>query len=223
MPPRRFLAALLSLAVLPAVAPAADLAALRRPPVREPAYESGSPRYCLLVFGPEAATRIWVVVDGKSLYADRNGDGDLTDPGERRRALTWGGPEGTLFEFGGLTRLDGKKVHLSVCYRGRADQPDVVSITVGGTPYQSASRDDAGLLHFAARPEDAPVVHFGRPLRFVPVDSQALTVRLGCPGLGAGTLALLDTDAVPTGVHPVAEIEFPGRGSKVRVVLRERC
>ncbi len=49
---------------------------------KEPAYET-QPKYGLLVFGPEAATRVWLVHDGATLYADLNGDGDLTDPAER--------------------------------------------------------------------------------------------------------------------------------------------
>src|SRR5262249_19705371 len=36
-----------------------------------------------LVFGPEAADRVWLVVDGDTLYVDRNGNGDLTEPGEK--------------------------------------------------------------------------------------------------------------------------------------------
>jgi WD40 repeat protein len=35
------------------------------------------------VFGPEAKTRIWLVLDGKTLYVDRNGNGDLTEDGEK--------------------------------------------------------------------------------------------------------------------------------------------
>ena len=31
---------------------------------------------------PEAQTRVWIVQDGDTLYVDRNGNGDLTEPGE---------------------------------------------------------------------------------------------------------------------------------------------
>jgi hypothetical protein len=62
---------------------AVDLAKIDRSLRNEPAYESKQPQYCLLVFGPEAKTRVWVVLDGDVLYLDRNGNGDLTDPGER--------------------------------------------------------------------------------------------------------------------------------------------
>src|SRR5438067_566227 len=41
---------------------AADLAKIDRTIVKEPAYKS-APKYCLLVFGPEAATRVWLVLD----------------------------------------------------------------------------------------------------------------------------------------------------------------
>jgi hypothetical protein len=68
-----------------AQAPAAELKKLDRTIARQPAYTSKQPRYCLLVFGPQAATRVWLVADGEFLYVDRNGNGDLTEPGERVR------------------------------------------------------------------------------------------------------------------------------------------
>ena len=54
------------------------------------------PRYCLLVFGPQAKTRVWIVEAGENLYVDRNANGDLTEPGEaftpteRREFMTIG-------------------------------------------------------------------------------------------------------------------------------------
>jgi hypothetical protein len=64
-----------------APAGAADLSAVDRTIRKEPAY-AGTPRYCLLVFGPDARERVWLVHDGDTLYVDRNGNGDLTEPGE---------------------------------------------------------------------------------------------------------------------------------------------
>jgi hypothetical protein len=77
-----FLSALL---LVPGLAGAADLTKIDRTLIKEPAYVSKQPRYCLLVFGPEATTRVWLVADGDYLYVDRNGNGDLTEPGERVR------------------------------------------------------------------------------------------------------------------------------------------
>jgi hypothetical protein len=61
-----------------APAAAADLAKVDRSIGREPAYKSKAAKYCLLVFGPEARTRVWLALDGDTLYVGRNADGDLT-------------------------------------------------------------------------------------------------------------------------------------------------
>jgi hypothetical protein len=53
---------------------AADLTKLERPVLKEPVYRS-NPKYCLLVFGPEAKIKIWLAHDGDVLYVDRNGNG----------------------------------------------------------------------------------------------------------------------------------------------------
>jgi hypothetical protein len=60
----------------------ADLKKVDRTIVKEPKYTS-QPYYALLVFGPEAKARAWLVVDGEVLYVDRNGNGDLTEANER--------------------------------------------------------------------------------------------------------------------------------------------
>src|SRR4029077_6354211 len=73
---------------------AVDSATIDRTVHKEPVYQSKSPKYCLLVFGPNAETRIWLVTDlvaepweangaKNALYVDRNGNGDLTEPGKR--------------------------------------------------------------------------------------------------------------------------------------------
>src|SRR5260370_10668649 len=74
--------ALALLAIGSARVGAADLSKIDRTIAKEPAYKS-KPKYCLVVFGPEAKTRVWLVLDGDVLYVDRNGDGDLTGKDER--------------------------------------------------------------------------------------------------------------------------------------------
>ena len=67
-----------------------DLQKIDRKIVKEPKYRF-TPHYALLVFGPEAKRRSWLVVDGdgvemnsaRVVYFDRNGNGDLTEPDER--------------------------------------------------------------------------------------------------------------------------------------------
>src|SRR5262245_54559535 len=68
---------------------AADLTKIERDLRKTPAFKSKEPRYCLLVFGPAADYRVWLVLDGDTLYVDRNGDGDLSEAGEST------GPEST--------------------------------------------------------------------------------------------------------------------------------
>jgi len=63
--------------------PKVDLAKIDRTIKKEPVYKS-QPRYALLIVGPSASHRSWFVVDGvETAYIDRNGNGDLTEPGER--------------------------------------------------------------------------------------------------------------------------------------------
>src|SRR5579864_2854309 len=79
---------------------------------KEPVYKSKTPKYGLLVFGPKAQDRVWLVQDGDILYVDRNGNGDLTEPGEKILAEKKAGrdPEedGYTFEVGELT-IGGRK------------------------------------------------------------------------------------------------------------------
>jgi len=74
---------------LSAPAIAADLTKIDRSIGKEPRYQTKAPKYCLLVFGPEAKYRVWLVLDGNTLYVDRNGKGDLTWPAAIWDVLCW--------------------------------------------------------------------------------------------------------------------------------------
>jgi len=60
---------------------AADLEKIDRTVGKEPKY-AGTPTYCLLAFGADAKSRVWLVRDGGTLYVERNGNGDLTEANE---------------------------------------------------------------------------------------------------------------------------------------------
>src|SRR5262249_9034145 len=47
-----------------------------------PAFQARKQKYCLITFGPQAALRVWFILDGDRLFVDRNANGDLTDEGE---------------------------------------------------------------------------------------------------------------------------------------------
>src|SRR3569623_1475688 len=61
-------------------ATAGPLAAVQRRIGKVPKYEA-KPKYAILVLGPKAEAKVSLVEDGKRLYVDRNGNGDLTDDG----------------------------------------------------------------------------------------------------------------------------------------------
>src|SRR6516165_8418947 len=77
-----FVPTLTVLALWPLPAEAVDWDKIDRTIAKEPPYQA-KPKYCLVVYGPEAKTRVWLVLDGDVLYVDRNGDGDLTGKDER--------------------------------------------------------------------------------------------------------------------------------------------
>jgi hypothetical protein len=157
---------------------------------KEPAYKN-RPKYCLLVFGPKADFRVWLVQDGDVLYVDRNGNGDLTEKGEQVR-LTRSAKGLRIFEAGSLS--DGKLTHTdlsltqsSITANDVADEREWkrVNAQKGGPWTWSvgveaerlagdtrklprrigyiAGGDQNGYLLFADRTQDAPVIHFNGP------------------------------------------------------------
>jgi hypothetical protein len=198
------------------------------PPRKEPAYQSKAPRYALLTFGRD---RVWVVLDGDALFADRNGDGDLTDKTERKKAVSFAQDGSPSFEFGNLRRIGGKKAQLRISSDKDGER---VSLSVGGTNYRMVVPGPKG-LRFAARPQDAPVIPFDGPLQMIAVTPKivadgpeyALTAHIGTPLPGGGYVAVCE-DWPPEDAHPVAELTFANRkkgGPPVRltVTLKKRC
>jgi hypothetical protein len=61
----------------------ADPPKINRTIAREPVYRTKTPKYGVLAFGPEGKDQVWMVFDGDTLYVDRNGNGDLTEPSEK--------------------------------------------------------------------------------------------------------------------------------------------
>jgi hypothetical protein len=227
---------------------AADLSKIDRTLKKEPNYQS-KPKYCLLVFGKEASHRVWLVLDGDTLYVDRNGNGDLTEEGKRIEtpALRQGTNPFCTRErsvqvgnvsVGGLThtnlvvsqmewrrRLAGWQEDMDAVWR---QVPDGVVYDVsinldprcynlfGAAESQHVKHfafvDRHGRLAFAARPQDAPLIHFGGALTLHVLpgeklqrgeDPEPVNLWLGTPGLGPGTFAIMWYDLVPPLAHPV--------------------
>jgi hypothetical protein len=252
---------------------AADLSLIDRTIRKEPAYQSNTPKYCLLVFGQEVKDRVWLVLDGDTLYVDRNGNGDLTEPDEKVSANKQDNTEEELgrrrFEVGDLrvggwthkglqlTRLPLKELAekfaaipglKEMTARDPKATGYILSLDVdipgrkgngiGGRVSQSAGfADVSGVLQFAEKPADTPVVHFGGPWQITLDGPQYLrlgrsvevNLALATPGHGPGSSAwVCYEELVPEDAYPKAVITFPPKGPGGRPVtelydLKERC
>jgi hypothetical protein len=244
-----------------------DLSTIDRTIRKEPVYQTKAPRYCLLVFGPQAETRVWLVQDGDTLYIDRNGNGDLTDPGEKVAAAKQGAADGEYTFEAGEVRAGGRVHKALTVYvskldhlagqdervkaflarnpkaRGyyilvEVDMPGWKGTGAGGRVQQRAFYVDAGgILQFADRREDAPVIHFGGPWHVTLFDPLRLTIGrdtdvvlgVGTPGVGPGTTAYIDYGGViPENVYPVVEVAYPPKAPgeppvRERYELKRRC
>src|SRR5262245_40186445 len=201
---RRLLMALACLAFGSVPAQAGDLTKIDRTIAKEPTYQA-KPKYCLLVLGPEAQTRVWLVQDGNTLYIDRNSNSDLTEPGDK---VTWNGKK---LSAGDITGPDGK-AKLKVSLRKYSTSVRITVVESKAKRYMVGDPDSAPLV-FAARASEAPVAHIGGSpsielsYYWLGVDSMALRVRVGTPGLGKGSFAARVLSAITPPVTPVVEIE----------------
>jgi hypothetical protein len=115
---------MLRVALLLAVGGLSGAAAWADPPqivrtlAKEPSYHTKRPKYGLLVFGIEGKDRVWLVHDGDTLYVDRNGNGDLTEPAEKitaeKRAGSDPQEDGYSFAVGELAVPGGTHKGLTV-------------------------------------------------------------------------------------------------------------
>jgi hypothetical protein len=223
---------------------AVDLTKIDRTIAREPKYESKSPTYGLMVFGPEAKHRVWLVLDGDHLFVDRNSNGDLTEEGERLAVKT-PHQDPAQFEPTELI-LDGTPhkfmFHLYgwFDYREGKTEEAEPSLDVWWTEEQriGAWGDERSPLKFSATPRNAPIVHIGgplqmgfeirNPLRKAGAKKFELNAAVGTRGLGPGTFAHLMYNVIPDDVFPEATLEFPNADPKqpaikVDLPIRQRC
>ena len=221
---------------------AADLDKIDRTILKEPVYQSKAPKYCLLVFGPEAKTRVWVVLDDDVLYVDRNGNGDLTEKGERfvERNVA---DLGDIFEVGDILEPDSKIKHTDLRIRrlmGSEGMALMMSIMIEGKRKHIVKGGLWPFLILADKPQAAPIIHFNAPLTIIPdthleltraqkgEENAELEIYVGTRGLGRGAVVSVGIDAIPQNIHPLAEIEFPnkkadGEPIRAKYLLTKRC
>jgi hypothetical protein len=226
--------ALAAVLLLAPAARAADLARIERTIAREPAYRTKNPLYGLLVFGPAAKTRVWVVLDGTDLYVDTNGDGDLTAPAKRfaNDGRGWRFPAGYKafkpFEIADRAGKDRYKVLAVGVHRPDKEKRVFVMATVEVVGKYKQYCD----LTLSPRLKESSVCHFHGPLtmglreyNWKPVaklttgDKPAdLFAWVGTFDKANGCWVVLENTVIdrpdykrkdfPTDIHPVAEVEF---------------
>lgn len=154
-----FLPALAFLAVSSAPASAGDLNKIDRAIPKEPVYKN-QPAYCLLVFGSEARTRVWLVLDGQVLYVDRSGSGDLSQQADKVVAET----PNSSYSAGDILEAERRTKHTCLVIRPHKGGSMTVSVMTEGK-----YRQQSGPVLFAGRPQQAPIIHFNGPVsvRFV--------------------------------------------------------
>lgn len=225
---------------------ATDYDAVGRRLTKEPAYRTKNPRYALLLFGPEARLRVWVVLDGAVLYVDRNGDGDLTAENERFateadcKAVELRDPDGETRYVIDRIRTDHSFYTPNVLEdrQERGTPPGLMAdVSVkGAVEYQQY----CDVVEMRASPATAMLAHFHGPLTIAPMtidwklpDGTALRKGKNPPEFVAnvGTMSgkhgcwvvvrTCDEKAClfPEGVRPVVEVEYPpvdGRGASAK-------
>ena len=209
----------------------------RKPPTKEPKYQD-KPLYLELAFGPTAALRAWLVLDGDRVYLDRNGNGDLTDDEDspaRDLGLAAKGPDGRPrggnFALGVVEDRAREVIYgeiaLMTVNTGTGRTAAAFRLRVDGKHDQKAGLTD---LFLSPDPKAARVVHFDADRWAVSAPTGSLTagrkqwlaVSLGTPGAGPGSFVTRANFDFPKEKNPVGEFRFPGVAAPVRVAFDRR-
>ena len=207
-------------------------------PIQEPKYQS-KPRYALAVFGRAEHTRIWLVLDGHILYVDRNGSGDLTEPGKRLEPIIpkdggihignrWFQRHDDVYEFQ-LSPVHGKGSP-RFCFnrwgnRSEWLEPGWENGTLWRMVGENAWAQNPVLFSLSC--DEAQVCHFDGPVTFGlkmgerqrlkrGEEGSDLALYIGTPGRPARknpfqVFSPLLCEEVPDEAYPVVDIEFPGK------------
>lgn len=224
-----------------------DLRGVDRRISKEPAYVAKRPLYGLLVLGPEARRRIWMVLDRSRpgggdfdvLYVDLNADGDLTGPKERFLGREEGGS--IRFRMPDLEDPATGAVHTHFTARVSGFPAPTVMVSLmwrdrlkmgGGYPEDPEN----GYLQFGDRPANAPVMwaQGDGPFRFqrwyggrLPIGGEEdFKVFIGQRGSGANSFWAFQEHVLPEPEGARATLIYrdaEDRERRVVCLLKERC
>jgi hypothetical protein len=132
--------------------------------VKVPPLKTDNPRYGILTFGPDGEMQAWLLVDGDVAYLDRNGNGDLTEAGERVEAKTTLSNDKTYlgFKFAEITGGKGIKYGVILLHMsdGKGTEQDSFSVRINGDLTQEVGGPFSGGYSLAKRAEDASRLRF---------------------------------------------------------------
>jgi hypothetical protein len=223
-----------------------ELSKMDRRIVKEPTYKSKQPHYGLYVFGPEAKTRVWAVLDKSQpnastydvLYFDRNADGDLTAANECIKGKQENGR--VQFPIGTFTDPVTGKKHTDVVLSYRPQDENMVMFSMKWCD-QELIRGGYAIkpgpyTQFASTPAAAPVLWPGAegPFSFQFWSMTTLTIGgeedvrvfLGHRGHGANTFCTVSDTFLPKQVPVLATLiyrDINGKEKRAQSELRERC
>lgn len=213
---------------------AVDVTKIDRTIAKEPAYKV-TPQYCLLLLGAEGKTRVWLVLDGNTLYVDKNGNGDLTEPDEAVSAF-----EGSFaFQIDAIRDRNGTTKHVNLHVYVHPEDEERPGYWALNIDVEDRYRQYAFAHSLTNKPQEASVVHFGGPLEMGMRTPEEQTLVHGdkpselCAWIatkypGVEWAAVDHGKGVPEDVHPIAEITFPGKmpdakAITLKVPLTQRC
>ena len=202
--------------------------------------------------GPEAKTRVWMVLDRSKpdapydvLYADLNANGDLREAEERIAGETeWiaGGGANARFalpDFKDPATGDKHTQFRLEIYHNSGRPMYMLELKWKGTlPMRGGYPEDgtAGYMRFAESAKEAPIIWFNGdgPLRFQRWYSDRLRIGkeddlrlfLGQQGVGRSTFCAFSTHVLPEGEVIHATLIYSntaGKQQHKRVELKERC
>jgi hypothetical protein len=211
---------------------------------KEPAYQS-TPKYSLLTLGNSGEVKVWMVEDGRRLFVDKNANGDLTDDGPPIEPSQFRELDGHIsgasrwdfqYSLDAITPTNGSS-HTNFVLRrwNYHDKTDSYGLSLSVNGQMPMYAGWFGTF-WSAKPEDAPVIHFGGP--FTPKllrrdvftigeSKERLSLCFFNPGSGPGAVSRLSIEALPRAVVPVLNIEWPTAAGRAPLrtshKLTERC
>jgi hypothetical protein len=215
---------------------------IRGQELKEPEYVAEKPLYGIALIGNEKTTTVWMVLDKSeqdaesfdTLYADLNGDGDLTEANERFTV------EEDAFNLPDFIDPHSKQTHtdfkLSMSARRGTQMIKLLwngeHAFAGGYPVDP----DDNYMNFAEAKLDAPIVRFNGdgPFRFQHWisgefrigEEDDLKVFLGNLGAGKNSFCSFSGHVLPAGEYVNATLIYrdqDGIEKELAYELRERC